>query len=258
MKVRRTAALLVLIGLASASEASAKSRPTYRPGKTWTFTFATDTLGQAPATTSVFGGTWMVLVDSSAAPPPTAAAIAAPDSAATLRPDSAAALQPDSAAADSAPAPPPLPRLLRQIEVDDGQRFHYMEFKKPVLEDLKASVRFRIVSAEMDPSAGIVFQMDPKGKNGYLVRVRGEEQDIAAHYLLGGKRRDLQFKKIPPLAIGTWHTIEVSRKGDLYAASYDGVELIRLRDERFWKGSVGLWTEDDTVADFSDLKLTAQ
>jgi len=287
VKVRRAMALLVLIGLASASSASAKSRPAYRPGKTWSWTFATDTLGQAPTNTSVFGGTWVVLADSSAAPAPSPAvsapaaatpaptdsAVATPapsDSAAAVRPDSAvatpapsdsaAAPRPDSAVVTAAPVPaaPPLPRFLRQSEGDDGQRFHSIEFKKPVLEDMKASVRFRIVSAELDPSAGILFQLDPKGKNGYLVRVRGEEQDIVAHYLLGGKRRDLKFVKIAPLETGTWHTIAVSRKGSLLTASYDGVELIQLRDERFSKGSVGLWTEDDTVADFSDLKLTTQ
>jgi hypothetical protein len=148
--------------------------------------------------------------------------------------------------------------VLRQIEENDGVKFHYIDFKKPILEDMKASVRFRLLSGQEDPSAGILFQMDPKGKNGYLVRVRLYEEDLVAHYLLGGKRRDLKMVKIQPPGLGTWHTISVSRKGSVLTASYDGVELIDIRDERFSKGCVGVWTETDTVAEFVDLSVTTQ
>jgi hypothetical protein len=234
VNVRSVLAVLAISALLPASPAAAKSHGAYKKGKTWTYTFATDTLGVAPPSTSIFGGTWAVQIDSTAA---------------------------RAAAKDSASAPPdstPAPRVLRQSESDDGVHFHYMEFKKPVLNDMTASVRFRIVEGEMGPSVGILFQLDPKGKNGYLVRVRSEEEDIVAHYLLSGKRRDLKMAKITPPAFGTWHSISVSRKGSTLEASYDGVKLIEIRDERFSKGSVGLWTEDDTVADFADLKVSVQ
>jgi hypothetical protein len=234
VNVRSVLAVIAISALLPASPAAAKSHGAYKKGKTWTYTFATDTLGIAPPNTTIFGGTWSVVVDSAAA---------------------------KGAARDSASAPPdsaPAARVLRQSESDDGVRFHYMEFKKPVLNDMTASVRFRIVAGEMGPSVGLLFQLDPKGKNGYLVRVRSDEQDLVAHYLLSAKRRDLKMAKIAPPAFGTWHTISVSRKGSSLKASYDGVQLIDIRDERFSKGSVGLWTEDDTVADFADLTVSVQ
>jgi hypothetical protein len=203
--------------------------------KTWTWTFQADTLGQEPQHTGLSTGRWEVaLVES---PPGTPAA--------------------GNFAADSTkPESTAVPRVLRQAETDDGIEFHYLQFRKPVIEDLSASVRFRVLSGEIDPTAGLLFQLDPKGKNGYLLRVSGEKNRLVAHYLLQGKRRDLEHVEVPPLEPGTWHTLSVTRKGSVMTASYDGVERFRLRDERFRRGTVGLWTEDDTVVEFADLTVS--
>lgn len=190
-------------------------------GKTWTWDFAADTLGQEPEQSQVRGGRWEVVADS-------------------------------TAAGDTIPAA----RFVRQSETDDGKQFHYLQFLKPVLGDLAVSVRFRIVSGEMDPSAGLVFQLDPKGRSGYVVRVRGDKGDVVAHYLLHGRRRDLKFAKVPPPVPGSWHQLRVERDGSVMVVTYDGVERIRTRDERFREGTVGLWTEDDTVVEFRDLEVT--
>jgi hypothetical protein len=231
----RSAACVLMLGvLALASPAAAKKKPVHK-GKTWTWTFQADTLGIAPPGTAIFGGTWEVIVDSTVAAPG-----ASGDSA--------------DAAADSAAAP----KLLRQNDSDDGEKYHYIQFKKPVVHGMTASVRFRILSGDLDPSVGLLFQLDPKGKNGYLVRVRRDDGDVAAHYLMAGKRRDLKFAKIDPPELGTWHTLSVSREGSILTASYDGMEVIRIRDERFSKGSVGLWAEYDTRADYADLTLKMQ
>lgn len=218
------ASLLLLTALPFALEPSGAASRSGRSPKTWTWTFQADTLGQEPQHTGVFGGRWEVTVGDGAVPA-------------------------DSAGADSAVAP----RVLRQAETDDGIDFHYIQFRKPVLEDLVASVRFRIRSGEIDPSAGLLFQLDPKGKSGYLLRASGEKNRIIAHYLLYGKRRDIKSAEIPPIEPGVWHTLSIERKGSVMTASYDGVERFRVRDERFRKGTVGLWTEDDTVVEFADL-----
>jgi len=194
-------------------------------GKTWTWSFAADTLGQEPEETLVWGGRWAVVADSTSA-----------------------------AEGDTIPAA----RFVRQTETDDGTKFHCLQFKKPVLRDAAVSVRFRILSGEMDPSAGIAFQLDAKGRNGYVVRVRQDKADVVAHYLLYGKRRDLKFAKIDPPAPGEWHRLQVERDGSVLVVSCDGVERIRTRDERFREGAVGLWTEDDTVVEFKDLEVTSR
>jgi len=114
----------------------------------------------------------------------------------------------------------------------------------------------RIVAGDIDPTAGVMFQVDAKGRNGYVVRVSGERNELIVHYLIYGKRRDLRFAKIPPIQPGTWHTLSVERKGSIMAVSYDGEEKLRIRDERYSGGSVGLWTEDDTVVDFEQLAVS--
>ena len=225
------AALFAFVPPQDASGRSAKP-------KTWTWSFQTDTLGQEPQNTAVFGGKWEVTVD----PNQATAVVASMPAPADSSDSTAAAAQ---------------PRVLRQSDADEGIEFHYVQFKKPVVEDLIASVRFRLVSGEIDPTAGLLFQLDPKkGKSGYLLRVSGEKNRLIAHYLLYGKRRDLKSVEIPPLEPGVWHTLSITRKGSVMAASYDGVERFRVRDERFGKGTVGLWTEDDTVVEFADLTVS--
>ncbi len=213
------------------------------PGKVYAWSFQADTLGLKPAHTVAFGGTWQVIEDSSAISAP----IAAPDSA---KADTSSASAPQPAA--------PSPRLLAQSENDDGVTYHYLTFTRPFLGDLDASVRFRIRSGEIDPSAGLLFQMDSKGTSGYLVRVSGRTGELAFHYLLYGKRRDVKYAKIPALTAGSWHTIAIARRKSLLRIAYDGKEVLAVRDDRFSKGNIGVWTEDDTVADFADLTATSR
>lgn len=149
-------------------------------------------------------------------------------------------------------------RILTQSESDDGVVYHYLNFTRPTLADLDASVRFRIRSGEIDPSAGILFQMNPKGTSGYLVRATTRNSEIAFHYILNGKRRDVKFAKIPALVPGTWHTIALTRRRSVVRIQYDGQEVMTVRDDRYSKGTVGVWTEDDTLVDFADLTATAR
>lgn len=229
-------ALLVLAAAAPSARADAWRVP---KGKTWTWSFAADTLGHAPDGSHVLGGRWIVVLDSTRAPE------------AAARVDSSEA--DSSATGDSTAAA--WPRVLRQAEDNDGVVFHMIQLPKPLLHDLEISVRFRIRSGEIDPTAGVAFQLDPKGRNGYVVRVSGEKSELMAHYLLSGKRRDLKYEKIDRPEAGAWHTLEIRRVGATMDVSYDGKPRFRLRDERYQEGTIGLWTEDDTIADFADLTV---
>ena len=211
--------LLALALMVTASQATAEKRHHL---KSWAWTFEADTLGKEPDNSGVATGTWEV---------------------ADLAPDSAAAV--DAAGG----------RILRQREGEDGADYHMLQLKKPIVEDLVASVRFRVVSGEVDPGAGLLFHLDAKAKNGYLIRVSGAKERIVAHYLLSGRRRDIRYASIEPPKPGEWHTLSVTKKKSLMIVSYDGAECMRFRDERFKKGTVGFWTEDDAVVDFADLKV---
>ncbi|HKW51677.1 MAG TPA: hypothetical protein VJQ53_08090 [Candidatus Eisenbacteria bacterium] len=241
------ASLVLAVALAGPALGNTPSRT--HSARTWTWSFAADTLGLPPPNTATFGGSWEVIIDSTRANLHEAAAPAVD----SLSADSASVA---AAAAAAAAARASAPRVLRQSEVDDGIRYHFIQFKKPVLEDQAASVRFRILAGDIDPTAGLMFQVDAKGRNGYIVRVSGESNQLIAHYLIYGKRRDLRYAKIEPLEPGAWHTLSVERKGSIMTVSYDGKERMKIRDERYTSGSVGLWTEDDTVVDFEQLAVS--
>ena len=230
---RLSPSLLLLLVAASFLVLPAHAgKPKVPRGKTWHLDFRSDTLGIAPTGSVVAAGSWVVLEDSSAA-----------------------VGKVEGAAADSAP---PRPRLLRQRSDEDGVAFNWIRFPKPMLEKCDVSVRFRVVEGELDPGVGILFHYDAKRKNGYLVRISGASEEIIAHYLLSGRRRDIKMQKLKMPAVGEWHTLAVRREGIHTTVLYDGKEAMALRDERFRSGTVGLWTEDDTVADFADLTITAR
>lgn len=214
-RIHAAVALAALVIAAGATQAFAGDPPEFSGRKIWTFTFESDTLGQAPPHTVVRGGDWVVEADSTA----------------------------------------PTGRVLRQRTNDDGVSWHYIQLTRPSLENVAASVRFRIDSGEIDPSAGILFQLDAKARNGYLVRLSGQTREIAFHYLLFGKRRDIRFAKIDWPEPGTWHTLAIRRAGYRLTVLYDGREVMRARDERYRKGTIGLWTENDSVVDFADLEV---
>lgn len=221
------------LGLSATVRAEKRDRVPSK-GKTWTWNFTADTLGQAPAGSRVYGGAWSVVLDSMTASQP---AGVPGDSSGT----------PDSSLAR--------PRFLRQSEADDGITYHYVQFPKPRLQNLEASVRFRILSGEIDPTAGIAFHLDAKGRNGYVVRVSGAKGEVIAHYMLYGKRRDIRIASIQPPEPGAWHTLGLRKRGSVLEVTYDGASVLRIRDERFSEGTVGLWTEDDTVVDFADFTV---
>ena len=223
------AALLLLAAPSWAGKREPRAR-------TWAHDFQADTLGMAPSGAIVMGGTWVVLEDSSATP--TDAGAPASDS-----------------ASDAARR---MPRLLRQTAGDEARASNWIRLQKPTLDTGEFSVRFRIRSGEIDPSVGILFQVDPKGRNGYLVRVSGADNELVAHYLLSGKRRDIKMQKMTAPPAGEWHSLGIRRDRERIVVLYDGKETMTLRDERFTRGTVGLWTEDDTVADFADLKITSR
>jgi hypothetical protein len=235
--IRRSAAMLLTIAVgASFLAAPAQAGKPKEPprGKTWLVDFRSDTLGIAPPGSVVMGGSWAVLEDSSSMGAGSGGTTSASDSSRSVH------------------------RVLRQRSGDDAVAANWIRFEKPTLKRCEVSVRFRVVSGELDPGAGIAFQLDPKGRNGYLVRVSGASNQVIAHYILGGKRRDIKMQRVQAPVAGAWHTLGVRREGIWITVLYDGKETMKLRDERFDRGGVGLWTEDDSVVDFADLTLTAR
>ncbi|HXF58581.1 MAG TPA: hypothetical protein VN539_02050 [Candidatus Saccharimonadales bacterium] len=242
-------ALTLAVGAATPGLAAARAAKPHAPppGKVYTWGFQADTLGQKPAYSMSFGGgNWQVVEDSAATGVSDAIARAG------------GAIGDTTAVTPLAVALPAAPRFLHQSETGDGAPYHYLSFTRPMLADQDASVRFRIRSGEIDPSAGLLFQMDPKGTSGYMVRASARTGEVSFHYLLYGKRRDVKFAKITPPELGSWHTLGITRRRTLLTVLYDGQEVMAVRDDRFRQGTVGVLTEDDSMVDFADLTATAR
>ena len=61
--------------------------------------------------------------------------------------------------------------------------------------------------------------------------------------------------RVPPPALGPWHTIQVVAVGEHIQASLNGVLLLEHRDARYRTGQIGLWTKADSITAFDDLVI---
>ncbi len=118
--------------------------------------------------------------------------------------------------------------------------------------DMDVSMRFKPMSGRVDASGGIVFRFD--GGRYYVIRANALEDNFRLYYYDRG-RHQLASARVPPPALGQWHTVRVLAVGDQIQGYLDGKLLIDHRDKRFGSGRVGLWTKADSVTAFDDLRI---
>jgi hypothetical protein len=118
--------------------------------------------------------------------------------------------------------------------------------------DIDVSMRFKPMSGRIDASGGIVFRFDRDRY--YVIRANALENNVRLYYYDGG-RHQLASARVPPPALGQWHTLRVVNVGDRIQAYLDNTLLIDHRDGRFRTGRVGLWTKADSVTAFDDLTI---
>ncbi len=116
--------------------------------------------------------------------------------------------------------------------------------------DVDVSVRFKPIAGREDASGGIVFRF-ADGRY-YVVRANALEDNVRLYYYDRG-RHELSSARVPPPALGQWHTLRVIAVGDHLQASLNGQLLLDHRDTRFRVGRVGLWTKADSITAFDDL-----
>jgi 3-keto-disaccharide hydrolase len=128
-----------------------------------------------------------------------------------------------------------------------------LEDKK--FSDVDVSVRFRLVSGSEDASGGILFRAKD-GKNYYVVRANGLEDNFRLYTMTDGKRKQLATVKVDPPKLGEWHTLRVVAKGAKIQAYLNGKLHLDHEDKSFADGYVGLWTKADAVTEFDDLEAS--
>jgi hypothetical protein len=118
--------------------------------------------------------------------------------------------------------------------------------------DVDVSMRFKPMSGRVDASGGIVFRFD-SGRY-YVIRANALENNFRLYSYDRG-RRQLASARVPPPALGQWHTVRVVAVGDRIQGYLNGTLVIDYRDGRFRSGRVGLWTKADSVTAFDDLAI---
>jgi hypothetical protein len=116
--------------------------------------------------------------------------------------------------------------------------------------DVDVSVRFKPISGREDASGGIVFRF-AAGRY-YVIRANALEDNLTFYYYDQG-RSEIASERVAPPALGRWHGLRVTAKGDRIRGWLDGQALIDHRDQRFSAGKIGLWTKADSVTAFDSL-----
>lgn len=123
--------------------------------------------------------------------------------------------------------------------------------------DGEITVRFRLISGQLDQCAGILFNLKTNGD--YLtVRFNGKEDNLVLWKFVNGKR---SFVKRAPelnhLAMGEWHKIKIVVAGtQLHAYLDDNKAVLEYTLPEPVSGKVGLWSKTDSVSQFADYVVT--
>jgi hypothetical protein len=116
--------------------------------------------------------------------------------------------------------------------------------------DVDVSVRFKPISGREDASGGIVFRF-AAGRY-YVIRANALEDNFTFYYFDQG-RSEITSERVTPPALGRWHRLRVTAKGDRIQGWLDRQALIDHRDRHVSAGRIGLWTKPDSITAFDSL-----
>ena len=206
--------------------------PLQSAGKTFTYNFDGDSVGQIPAkfhashTGQGNMGEWSVVTD---------------------------------------PTAPSQPNAVAQTSTDDtSYRFPLLISDEGSFKDLDFSVRFKTVSGDTDQAAGLMFRLQD-ANNYYIVRANALENNVVLYKVENGKRSDLDLKgegstygKNASVLKQQWNGLRVV-VGTLFEVYLNDEKLFEVEDQTFKEaGKIGLWTKADSVTYFDDLRVTAK
>jgi hypothetical protein len=144
--------------------------------------------------------------------------------------------------------------------IDNVKAFAY--FPYAVAKDIddfhdgKITMRFKLVSGQLDQCAGILFNLKPNGD--YLtVRFNGKEDNVVLWTFVKGKRSFVKKgSENVPLQMNTWHSLEIDVHGTTLQASLDGKQLLDYTLGEAVSGRIGVWSKTDSVSYFDQYTVT--
>ena len=117
------------------------------------------------------------------------------------------------------------------------------------------SIRFKLISGQLDQCAGILFNLKPNGD--YLtVRFNGKEDNLVLWTFNKGKRSFVKRgTENMPLAMNQWHTMKIAVAGQKLEGYLNGKLLLQYDLAEPVSGKVGLWSKTDSVSYFDEFMV---
>lgn len=146
--------------------------------------------------------------------------------------------------------------VLAQTQTDPtDERFPVALYDSDYFGDFTFTTKFKLVSGTKERMAGIVFRAQDQ-YNYYVLRASGIGNTFRFYKFVNGIRT---APIGPDIAIpsGVWHEMSVQCEGNKIRCFLNGKQVIPdLTDNSFNTGKVGFWTKSDSVAYFSEAKVT--
>jgi len=120
--------------------------------------------------------------------------------------------------------------------------------------DFTLEAQFQSVAGRFDCSGGLIFRYVDE-KNFYLLSAGCPSDYFALSRMTNGQLGTLK-QSVVPTDKGTWYRLKVTAQGGHFSC-YDNDKMIfDFDDNKIAKGKIGLWSSDDSQAEFDDVKLT--
>jgi hypothetical protein len=146
--------------------------------------------------------------------------------------------------------------VIAQVSTDPtDERFPLLIYEPQEFGDFTAQLTFRTVSGKVEQMAGLAFRLKDE-KNYYVLRASSLGRTFRFYKVVNGQRSNPIGPRIE-IPSGTWHTLEVTCKGNAIQCKLNDREVIpTLNDSSFSRGKLALWTKSDSVSQFRRLHVT--
>lgn len=133
------------------------------------------------------------------------------------------------------------------------EHFQLLVLGNETFGDFTFTTRFKIVDGILEQMAGIAFRLQDE-KNYYVFRASAAGNNVRFYKVVNGERGDIIGPELP-VSKGVWHEFSVECKGNQIKCRFDTQEF-SVKDNSLSAGKIAFWTKSDSVAHFSDTRIT--
>jgi len=152
------------------------------------------------------------------------------------------------------PVAPSQPHVVEQRATVNDTRSDYVALDHGTFDDFNASARVRLMPGGGSAHGGLLVRYADEGDY-YVARVSHTDGSLRFVEYRGGDEVPHAESLARPIPLGEWILLSVTAKGDALTMRVNGEEPFTLRDDTFRVGHVGLWTQDDSIVQFDDVRV---